>query len=147
MDTKARLENDLKDAMRSGDELRKRTLRMTLSAIRLAEVEQGGKLDEQAVLTILQKDLKAHLETIEDAQKAGRPELESRARDEMRVLEAYLPRQLTAEELEDLVRQVIDETGASSLREMGQVMKALLPRLEQRATGDQASQVVRRLLS
>ncbi|MCC6957239.1 MAG: GatB/YqeY domain-containing protein, partial [Anaerolineales bacterium] len=71
MDTKARLENDLKDAMRSSDELRKRTLRMTLSAIRLAEVEQGGKLDEQAVLTILQKDLKAHLETIEDAQKAG----------------------------------------------------------------------------
>lgn len=147
MDTKAKLENDLKEAMRSGDELRKRTLRMALSTIRLAEVDRGSGLDEQAVLAILQKDIKAHQETIEDAQKADRPELEDRARDEMRVLEAYLPRQLNAEELEALVRQVIDETGASSLREMGQVMKALTSRLEGRATGEQASQVVRRLLA
>jgi uncharacterized protein YqeY len=147
MDTKAKLESDLKAAMRSGDELRKRTLRMALSAIRLAEVDQGGALDESAVLNILQKDVKAHQESIEDAQKAGRPELESQARDEIEVLEGYLPRQMTPEELEALVREVIAETGASSPREMGQVMKALMPRLEGRATGDQASQVVRKLLS
>lgn len=147
MDTKAKLESDLKEAMRSGDELRKRTLRMVLSAIRLAAIEQGGELDENAVLNILQKDVKAHQESIEDAQKAGRPELENQAREEIKVLEGYLPRQLSTEELEALARAVIEETGASSPREMGQVMKALMPRLEGRATGDQASQVVRKLLS
>jgi uncharacterized protein YqeY len=147
MGTKAKLENDLKEAMRSGDEPRKRTLRMALSAIRLAEVETGGQLDENAVLNILQKDVKAHHESIEDALRANRPDLEKAALEEIEILEGYLPKQLTPQELEALASQVIAEVGASSPREMGQVMKTLMPRLEGRATGDQASQVVRKLLS
>jgi hypothetical protein len=147
MDTKAKLENDLKDAMRSGDELRKRTIRMVLTAIRLAEVDRGESLDENTILSILQRDVKAHQESIEDARKAGRPDLESNSQAELEVLEGYLPQQLGEDELEVLAKQAIADAGASSLREMGQVMKILMPRLQGRATGDQASRAVRKLLS
>ncbi len=146
MDTKAKLENDLKDAMRAGDALRKRTLRMALSAIRLAEVEKGGPLDENAVLAIIQKEVKSHQESIEDAQRAGRSDLEQAALAEIEILDPYLPRQLTPEELEALARQVISEVGATTPGDMGKVMKNLMPRLQGRATGDQASQMVRKLV-
>lgn len=146
MVTKAQLENDLKNAMRSGDELKKNTLRMVLSAIRLAEVDKGSALDEQALITVLQKELKSRRESIEDARRANRPDLVAATEAEISFIESYLPKAFTPEELEELARQVIQETGATSIREMGQVMKALIPRLQGKATGDQASQVVRRLL-
>lgn len=146
MDTKTKLENDLKDAMRLKDDLRKRTLRMALSAIRLAEINTGQPLDEQAVLGVLQKEVKSRQETIEEAQRADRPDLQEATQAEIEVLEQYLPRQLSAAELDSLARQAIAETGATSQREMGQVMKVLMPRLQGRATGDQASQAVRKLL-
>jgi len=146
VNTKTQLESALKDAMRANDDVRKRTLRMALSAIRLAEVEKGGALDESATLAILQKEIKSRHEVIADAQRAHRPDLEADANAEIKVLEEYLPQPFTPEELEALARQVIAEVGATGPREMGQVMKALLPRLQGRATGDQASQAVRKLL-
>lgn len=146
MVTKAQLESDLKDAMRASDDLRKRTLRMALSAIRFAEVEKGTALDENATLAILQKEVKARQEAISEAQRAKRPDLEEASKAEITVLESYLPKSFAPEELETLARQAISEAGATSLKEMGQVMKVLMPRLQGRATGDQASQIVRRIL-
>jgi uncharacterized protein len=146
METKLRLESDLKDALRAGDNLRKNTLRLALSAIRLAEIDRGSKLDESAVIAILQKEIKARNESIEDAQRAGRPELEETARSEIKILQVYLPQAMDPEELENQAKQAIAEVGATSQREMGQVMKVLLPRVAGRATGDQVSQVVRKLL-
>ena len=146
MDMKLKLESDLKDAIRRGDSLRKNTLRLALSSIRLAEIDRGSQLDENAVIAILQKEIKSRQESIEDAQRAGRPELEQAARAEINVLQVYLPQALSPEELEVQAKQVIAEVGAASLRELGQVMKVLLPRLAGRATGDQVSQVVRKLL-
>jgi hypothetical protein len=158
MTTKAQLESDLKDAMRANDDLRKRTLRMALSAIRFAEVERGAEfyrnsaLDENAILAILQKEVKmreiatATLEAIAEAQHANRPDLEEASKAEIAVLERYLPKPFSPEELEVHARQAIAEVGATSSQEMGKVMKVLMPRLQGRATGDQASQVVRRLL-
>jgi uncharacterized protein len=146
MDKKAQLENALKDAMRAGDEVKKRTLRMSISAIRLAEVEKGGPLEDAAVLAILQKELKSRQETIEEARRAGREELGESTRQEIEVLKTFLPQQLAAEELEGLARQAIEEAGASSPADMGRVMKILMPRLQGRAGGDQASAVVRKLL-
>jgi uncharacterized protein YqeY len=146
MDTKLRLESDLKEAMRAGDSLRKNTLRLALSSIRLAQIDRGSQLDENAAIAILHKEIKSRQESIEDAQRAGRPELEEAARAEIRVLQVYLPQALSPEELEAQAKQVIAEVGATSQREMGQVMKVLLPRLAGRATGDQVSQVVRKLL-
>ncbi len=146
MGKKTDLENALRDAMRAKDELRKRTLRMVISSIRLAEVEKGRPLDDPEVLAVLQKEVKSRQESLAEAQNAGRAELASQAEDEIRVLQEYLPEPLSPEELENLVRQAISEVGATSLREMGQVMKVLIPRLQGRASGDQASQTVRRLL-
>jgi len=146
MDIKSTFQSDLKDAMRSGDETRKSTLRMALSAMKLAEVEKNAQMDEAAYLAIIQKEIKARRESIADAEKANRPELITQAEAEITILQAYLPTALSEEELEKLAKDAVAEAGATSVREMGQVMKILMPRLQGRATGDQASQVVRRLL-
>ncbi len=146
MSIKDDLDNALKQALRAGDEPRKRTVRMVLSNIRLAEVEKGGPLDEAGIQAILHKEVKARRETIADAERARRPDLVEAAKQEIAILESFLPKAFTPEELEALVRQVIAETGATSVREMGQVMKALMPRLQGRASGEQASQAVRKLL-
>jgi hypothetical protein len=146
MDLKQRLENDLKEAMLARDDVRKRTLRMALAAIKNAEIEKRGSLDEASLLAILNKELKSRQETIEEAQRGNREELIPATQAEIAVLQEYLPEPFTPEELEALAREVIAEVGASSPREMGQVMKELMPRLGGRADGRQASQMVRKLL-
>lgn len=146
MELKTRLENDLKNAMRSRDELGKRTLRMTLTNIRLAEVEKGQPLDESALMSLLQKEIKSRGESIADAERAGRQDLIPDLQAEAQLLQSYLPQALSPQELESLARQAILEAGASGPAQMGAVMKILMPRLQGRATGNEASQVVRRLL-
>lgn len=146
MSIKQQLENDVKEAMRARDEIRKRALRSALSAIRLAEVEKGGELDDSAIMAVLQKEIKSRHETIADAERAGRAEMLAEAQAEIGVLESYLPKPFTSEELEELARQAIQQVGATSPKEMGQVMKVLMPQLQGRATGNEANQVVRRLL-
>lgn len=147
METKPKLENDLKVAMRASDETRKRVLRMALTAIKFAEIEKTAKLDEAAVLAVIHKEIKSQNEAIADAERANRPDLIEKAKTEIGILEEYLPRSLTPQELEELAKQAIAEAGASSVREIGAVMKVLMPRLQGRATGDQASQAVRKLLT
>jgi hypothetical protein len=147
MNIKEKLENDMKDAMRNKDEARKRTLRMALSEIKLAEIDKGEALDEAGVIAIIQKEVKSRREAIADAERASRPDLVADANTEIAILETYLPQQLTPEELDALAQEAVDETGATSMREMGQVMKVLMPRLEGRATGQEASQAVRKLLN
>ena len=132
--------------MRAGEEVRKSTLRMVLSAIRLAEVEKGKPLDEPGILAVLHKEVKSRRESIADAQRANRPDLIEAAEAEIAILDDFLPKAMAADELESLARQAIAEVGAASPRDMGQVMKLLLPRLQGRVPGDQVSQVVRRLL-
>jgi len=146
MSKKEELQDALKDAMRARDTLRKNTLRMALTAIKLAEVDQG-ELDDSAVLAILQKEVKSRKETIEDAQRAEHTELIETSEQEIAYIKTFLPEELSSEDLEKLAREAIDEVGAESMREMGQVMKVLMPRLQGRATGGQASEAVRRLLA
>lgn len=146
MDTKTQLNEAVKQAMKSGDELRKRTLRMALAAIKQAEVDRRISLDETAVLAILQKEIKMRREALEEAQKANRADLAAGAQAEIEVLNAFLPKGLSAEELRELARQAIAETGASTPAEMGKVMKAMMPKVAGRAPGDQVSAAVRELL-
>ncbi len=94
----------------------------------------------------MQKEIKSHQETIEDARRANRPAQEEISTAQIKILESYLPKQLSMDELESLAKEVVAELGASSLREMGGVMKTLIPRVAGRASGDQVSQVVRKLL-
>jgi uncharacterized protein YqeY len=146
MDLKSTLQSDLKDAMRSGDEARKNTIRMALTSIKLMEVDKGNQVDESAYLAIIQKEIKARREAISDAERAHRPELITQAEQEIKILQGYLPQAFSQEELESVVKATISEVGATSIRDMGQVMKILIPRLQGRASNDQASQVVRKLL-
>ena len=147
MPTRTQLEADLKDAMRTGDDVRKRTLRMVLSAVKLAEVEKRGELDEAGMISVLQREVKARNETIQDAERAGRPELTEATRAELAVLRAYLPEQLSDDELTRLARQAIAETGATSPAEMGKVMKALMPQVQGKVDGKAVSDRVRDLLT
>lgn len=143
---KTKLEAALRDAMRSQDEVRKRTIRMILSAIRLAEVEKGGSLDDHAILALLQKEVKSRRETIEDAQKGQRSDLVQAAEAEIQVIQEFLPQALSEAELFALAKSVIEEVGAKTPADMGKVMKILIPRLQGRASGEAASRAVRELL-
>jgi len=146
METRQKLETALKDAMRSGDEMRKQNVRMVMSAIKLNEVEKGQPMDDAGVITIVQKELKSRQEALQDAQKANRPDLAERAKTDIAFLESFLPAQLTEEELASLAQATITEIGATNPADMGKVMKAMMPKVQGRATGDQVSQAVRKAL-
>lgn len=146
MVSKADLENALKDAMRARDATRKSTLRLVLTAIKLGEVDKGAPLDEAEILALLQKELKMRQETISEAERAGRDQIVEETQAEIEVLREFLPAPLAPEELEALARSVIAEVGATSMADMGTVMKTLTARLQGRASGKDASDIVRRLL-
>ena len=147
MDNQKQIEKDFKDAFRAGDEVRKRTLRMVLASIKLAEVDKGKPLIEEEVSGILQKELKSRRESIADAKQAGRPDIVAEAESEISILEEYLPQQLTQDEINSLAKKAIAEVGASSPQEMGNVMKVLMPRVKGRADGSVVSQTVRKFLA
>jgi uncharacterized protein YqeY len=140
------LQSELQDAIRSGDSLKKDTLRLALSAIKLVEVEKRGPLDEGGILSVLQKEAKVRHESIEEAKIAGREDLLDDLHASLRIIESYLPQPLTEEELIQLAQEAISETGAESPKEMGQVMKVLMPRIQGRADGKMVSGIVRSLL-
>ncbi len=147
MVTKQELEQSLKDALRAGDEVRKRTLRMLLSAIKLAEVEKRMPLDEAGFRSVLQRELKVRQETIADAERAGRPDIAGESRAEFDYLKQLLPPSISRAELEALAKQAIQQTDAKGTTDMGKVMKVLLTLLRGRADGREASDAVRKLLS
>jgi hypothetical protein len=146
MDMKQTIQNALTAAMKARDEDTKRTLRLVMSSIKLAEVEKGGDLDDTRILGILQKELKTRQDSIEEAQRANRSDLVEAAEKEMTILNKFLPRQMSDEEVTHLAKEVIKNLGASGLQDMGAVMKDLMLRLEGRASGQQASKIVKNLL-
>jgi uncharacterized protein len=146
MDIRSALDDALKEALRAGDELRKRTLRQALAAIKQAEIDRKTTLDEAALVAILQKEVKMRHESHDEAEKAGRTDLLQDLEDEIAILSAFLPQAMSAAELRPLVQAAIEETGASSVADMGKVMKVVMPRVAGRAPGDQVSQTVRELL-
>ena len=146
MSTKEKLEQSLKHAIRSRDETRKRAIRMALSGIKLAEVEKGQPLDESALLSIIQKEVKSNQETIVEARRAGREDMIASNEAEIAILREFLPKPLTTLELDAQALEAITEIGAKLPSDMGKVMKILIPRLEGRANGNDASEAVRILL-
>ena len=147
MKIKETLTQNLKDALRAKDEVRKRTIRLALAAIKNLEIDRKAELEDNEILVILQKEVKSRKETIEGAEQAGREDLIIEAEAEIKILESFLPQQLTPEQLFQLVQQAIDETGAASKRDMGKVMKMLMPKVLGRADGKTLSQIVSTLLA
>jgi uncharacterized protein YqeY len=147
MTLKERLRDDLKHAMRQKDEVRKRTLRLALAEIKNQEIEIRQELDDDGVNAILQKEAKKRRETLDELTRVDRPELKAAEQAELEILGEYLPQQLGREEIAELARQAIAEVGAESPRQMGEVMRALMPKTQGQADGKLVSQVVRELLS
>ncbi len=147
MSMKARLQQELKDAMRAKDERRKQTLRMVLSAVKLAEVEKGRPLEDPEIWAVIRREIKSRKETLEMARQGGREEIAREAEEEIALLEKLLPPPLTEEELDAIIDQVLKETGASSMKDMGRVMKAVMERVQGRAEGSWVSQRVRAKLA
>ena len=146
MSIKDQLNESMKDAMKSGDEVRKRTVRMALAAVKQIEVDKRTELDDAAVMSLLQKEIKNRRESLEEAKKANRPDLIQANEAEIDVLQTFLPQAMPAEELRALVQAAIAETGAASPADMGKVMKTLMPRVAGRAPNDRVSATVRELL-
>jgi uncharacterized protein YqeY len=146
MDTKAKLNESMKDAMKSGDEVRKRTVRMVLAAIKQVEVDKRAEVEDAAVVALIQKEIKNRREAIEEAKKANRSDLVEGNEAEIKVLEVFLPQAMPAEELRALVQAAIAETGAAAPSDMGKVMKVVMPKVAGRAPNDAISTVVKELL-
>ena len=146
MTIKTQLNDSMKDAMKSGDEIRKRTVRMALAAIKQAEVDKRIELDDMAVTNLLQKEVKNRREALEEAKKASRADLVEANEAEIKVLEAFLPKAMPAEELRAIVQAAIAEAGAAGPGDMGRVMKLVMPRVAGKAPNDMVSAAVRELL-
>lgn len=137
----------LKDAMKNKDTQRRDILRLLSSAFKQVEIDQQGELTAEAALDVLQKEAKKRRETIDEMEKAGRTDDVAQEQFELDVIESFLPRQMTREEIEAIAKQAIAETGAETAKDMGKVMGALQPQVKGRADGKLVSQVVRELLS
>lgn len=130
---KERLASDMKQAMRDKDSVRKDTLRMLRAAIQRREVDERTELDETQVLAVIEKQVKQARDSIAQFEQGGRADLAEKEKKELEVLITYLPEQLSAEEIEQHIRAVIEETGASSMQDMGKVMGKLKPILQGKA--------------
>ncbi len=139
---------DLKEAMRSGDEVRKSTIRMLRAAIVNAEKETGAtELTEADIQRVIAQQAKQRRDSIAEYKKAGRDDLAAKEQAELDIVMEYLPRQLTEEEIEAAARAKIEEVGASSMAQIGDVMRPLMAELGDQADGRVVNQIVRRLLS
>lgn len=147
MSLKEQLANDLKDAIRGGDEARKTAIRMAIWAIKNAEVEKGAALKDADVLSLISKEAKQRRESIEEFRKADRQDLVAKEQAELEVLQSYLPPQMSREEIAQAAREVISEMGASGPRDKGKVMPVLIRRLAGRAEGREINEAVTELLA
>src|SRR5437763_3002955 len=141
------IDSDLKDAMRAKDAGKLAVLRGLKSALKYAAIEKAGAgLDDAAAVQVIRKQVKQRQDSIEQFEKGGRPELAAKEKKELEILNAYLPKGLSSEELSTLVRETIAEIGATSKAQMGAVMKALQAKVAGRADGKTLSAEVQRQL-
>lgn len=144
MNLEERIKQDLTDAMRSKDAGRLSTLRMVKATLMNRRIEKGGDLSEEEVQKALQSLVKQRRDSIEQYEKAGRSELAEKEAAEIAHIEIYLPQTATPAEIEQAVAEAVVETGATSLKEMGRVMKAALSKLQGKtADGKLVSEAVR----
>jgi uncharacterized protein YqeY len=144
---KDKISDDLKQALKEGDDVRKRTLRLLLAAVHNAEIEKGGPLDDSGALAVIAKQAKQRRESAEEFRKGGRQDLVEREEAEEAVLQTYLPAAMSREEMVAAARKVIAEVGAQGPRDVGKVMPVLVKQLAGRAEGGEISAVVRELLA
>ncbi len=147
MSLKSRITEDMKSAMRAGEKDRLKTVRLMLAAIKQVEIDQRTELDDAAVLAVLGKMLKQRRDSVDQYEKGGREDLATIERDEIAILETYLPEQLSAAELNAMIDDVISATGAEGIRDMGKVMGQIKAKAAGRADMGAVSAAVKERLN
>lgn len=147
MGLEERLMEEMKEAMKSNDKSRLSTIRMLRSAIKNKEIEQRGKLDDEGIYKVIQAMVRKGEESIEQFKAGGRMDLVEKERREVEILNSFLPQPLSKEEILAIIDEVVAETKATSLKDMGKVMKSVMPRLGGRADGKVVNQLVKERLS
>ena len=147
MSIKDKLIADLKDAMKSHNKLRKDVITLIRSAIKQREVDERIELTDEDILTIISKQLKEKKSSIEDFKKGNREDLVKQTEDEMKILLEYLPKQLSQEDLKEIVKDAIDKENISSMKDIGKLMKAVMPQVKGKADGNAVNKIARELLN
>lgn len=146
MAIKDQLMQDLKEAMKNKEDVRKSVITLIRAAVKQREVDERVELSEEQVQDIIAKQLKQRRDSLEEFKKAGREDLIEQTQKEIEIITTYLPAQLSIEEIETLVDEAIAETGATSVKEMGKIMSVLNPKTKGRADGKVVNEVVRKKL-
>lgn len=146
MTLKDKLKEDLKSAMKEKDTIRKNVVQLIKAGVLQVEKDSKVTLDDDGVLDVIAKQLKQRRDSLPEYEKSGRDDLISQLKREMDILMEYLPPQLSHEELEAIVTQAVEETGAQSVKDMGKVMAAVMPKTKGRADGKEINRIARELL-
>lgn len=144
---KEKLLEDLKIAMKDKDEIKKNTVQMVRAAILQVEKDKAITLEDDKVLDIIAKESKKRKDSLSDYQKSGREDLILQVQKEIEILSEYLPKQLSKEEITEIIKQIIEQTGATSMKEMGIIMKEAKARMGASADGKTINEVVKELLA
>ena len=143
----AQMEEDLRNSLKNRNGVVTSTLRLLISEIKNARIAKGKDLTEEEITSVVQKSAKQHKESIEAFEKANRDELVDREKAELEVLKKYLPEQITSQEVERIVDEVISQTGAATIVDIGKVMAGVMGKLKGQADGNLVSEIVKTKLS
>lgn len=143
---KEQLASDLKDAMKAKDEIKKNAVQMVRASVLQVEKDKKITLDDEGIIEVIAKEVKKRKDVLPDFEKAGRADLIEATQREIEILTKYLPSQLTEEELDKIVSETVSEIGASSMKDMGKVMSALMPKVKGRADGKTVNELVKKHL-
>lgn len=146
-DPRIAMQAALKEAMQHKDVMRRDVIRMAQNAVKQIEIDERRTLSAEEAVAVLQKEVKKRRESIDEARRAGRADIADDETAQLAVLEAFLPQQMSREQIELLVREAIRETGAASAKDMGKLMGALMPKVRGLADGKLVNEVVRSLLN
>ena len=146
---KNKITDDLKDSMKKGETLRTSTFRMLLAAIHNKEIELRKKevgLTEKEIMDVIRSEAKKRRDAIEGFEKGGRPELAQQEKDELIILQSYLPPEISEEEIEKVVKETIEELKAESQKDFGRVIKEVMAKLKEKTSGERVSKIIKQLL-
>jgi uncharacterized protein len=141
------LNSDIKQAMKNKEKDKLSVIRMVKSSIQNEAIKTGNELSEDEELTVLSREVKQRKDSLHEFDKAGRQDLVEKIRTELQYVELYMPKQLSEEEVSEIVKQAISETGASSKAEMGKVMAVIMPKVKGKAEGSLVNKLVQQHLS
>lgn len=147
MSLKERLLSDFKDAMKNRDTVRKDTIQLIRAAILKIEKDKHVKLDDDGISEVVAKELKSARDTLSEMEKSDRADLIEKTRREIEIIQQYMPEQLTEAEVEAIIKEAIRETGALSVKDIGKIMKVVMPKIRGRSDGSLVNAIAKKLLS